>query len=291
MKQSGSKANAVARGRAETGKAIGKRASGFTRRALDGLIRVFWRCDAPLLDLLEQGRSIQSEQAGGAVFVPVGVFESLFDEIGLEVADDGVEIESTRGHAWRRALNFGFGHDVCGKIFQLDLAEFDEHGHSLNQVLELANVTGPVIVDKSLHRLVGDAVDARTALKAGHVEEMMNQQGEVAAAVSKGWDFDRKDIQAVVEVLAESTFADELGEILMRGRDDSDIDLDRLGRADRLERAFLEHPQQFDLEIGAHVTNLVEKDGTPVGDGETTIAMIDGVSEGTLYVAEEFGFE
>ena len=77
----------------------------------------------------------------------------------------------------------------------------------------------------------------------------------------------------------------------MGRRDHANVDLRRLRGADGLEGPLLEHPEQLDLQGGAHVPDLVEEDGAAVGEGEASLAMPDGVREGALDVAEELGLE
>ena len=59
----------------------------------------------------------------------------------------------------------------------------------------------------------------------------------------------------------------------------------------RLELAILDYAQQLGLEIGRSVTDFIEEDRPPPGEGEPPFAGVDRAGEGAAGVAEEFRFE
>ena len=77
----------------------------------------------------------------------------------------------------------------------------------------------------------------------------------------------------------------------MRRRDDAHVDRERLGAADALERALLEHAQQLGLRLGRHVADLVEEDRAAVRGLEAADAARVGAGERALLVAEELALE
>ena len=77
----------------------------------------------------------------------------------------------------------------------------------------------------------------------------------------------------------------------MRRRDDPHVDLDRLGAADRRERALLQHAQQLDLQRGGHVADLVEEERAAVGDLEQPRLILHRAGERAAHVAEQRALE
>ena len=73
-------------------------------------------------------------------------------------------------------------------------------------------------------------------------------RGEVARAGAKRGHLDRHDVEAVVEVFAESARRDLGREVSVGRRDDANVDLERFVAADPFERALLEEAQEFDLD-------------------------------------------
>jgi hypothetical protein len=68
----------------------------------------------------------------------------------------------------------------------------------------------------------------------------------ISSAVAQRRNVDRDNVQPEVEVLAECAVANALLEILVRRREDSHVDADRLRAADTLQFALLEREQDLD---------------------------------------------
>ena len=67
-----------------------------------------------------------------------------------------------------------------------------------------------------------------------------------------------EDVEAVVKVGAEAAFLDFERQIAVGASDHADIDLDRLGRAERDDFAFLQRAQQLGLKSERHFGDFVE---------------------------------
>ena len=96
------------------------------------------------------------------------------------------------------------------------------------------------------------------------------------------------DVQAIEQVFAERAVLHRFGEIAVRGGDDADIDLDRLGAADAVDLALLDGAQQFGLQARIHLADFVEQQRAAIGFLELADAARDGAGERALLVAEQF---
>ena len=63
------------------------------------------------------------------------------------------------------------------------------------------------------------------------------------------------------------------------GGNESEIDADGPGIADALDLALLNHPQQFDLQLGAQLADLIQKQRAAVGLLEQAALVGDGARE------------
>ena len=172
---------------------------------------------------------------------------------------------------------------------QLGAARQDHR--ALDDVLELAHVARPGIRRQRRQRA---RVDAAHALADGLrvlLDEVLAQHGDVAGPIAQRRQRDRKDVEAVVEILAELAGGDLLLEIPVRRRDHAHVDLDRLGAADALELALLQHAQQLDLHVGRQVADLVEEQRAAVGQLEAAEPPRDRAGERALLVAEQLRLE
>ncbi len=99
------------------------------------------------------------------------------------------------------------------------------------------------------------------------------------------------DVEAEIEIFAEIAGARLGFEVAVGGRDQADIDLDRLRAADAIDLAFLNRAQQFRLEARMHLADFVEQQGAAMRFLEFADAAGDGAGERAFLVAEQFAFE
>ena len=77
----------------------------------------------------------------------------------------------------------------------------------------------------------------------------------------------------------------------MGGGQNPNVDLFRSRAAHGLEPFLLEDPQQPRLKLGRELTDLVEEQGSAVGEREPTLALARRAGEGALLVAEELALD
>ncbi len=93
------------------------------------------------------------------------------------------------------------------------------------------------------------------------------------------------------QVFAEQAVLDPAFEILVGGRNDADVGLDRRMPADAIEMPVGQDAQQAGLQFGRHVADFVEEQRTALGLLETPTSLRLGAGERAALVAEQFGFE
>src|SRR5262249_27222009 len=119
------------------------------------------------------------------------------------------------------------------------------------------------------------------------MDEVLDEHGNVRPAFAQGGHSQGKDIEPIEEVRSERPVGDRRLQILIRCRDDSDVDADRPGATDTLEFALLQDPQQHDLGFGGQLTNLVEENRPAVGELEAALSSLHGPGKRALLMAEE----
>ena len=116
----------------------------------------------------------------------------------------------------------------------------------------------------------------------------MGRQGrDVGRAFAQRRQPDRKDRQAIPQVLAEPTVADHFRHIAVGRGHDPDVNVQLPFSAHALERAVLEDPQQPDLGGRGELAAFVEKKRAAVGPLEPPLPRADRTGEAAALVAEE----
>ncbi len=111
--------------------------------------------------------------------------------------------------------------------------------------------------------------------------------GEILLPLAQGRQVDADDGQALVEVRAEDALGDELAKVPVRGRDDAEVHLLRLGLPQARHHPILQHAQQLHLQGQGRVVDLVEEHGASGRRHELPVEALRRAGEGPLRVAEE----
>ena len=160
-----------------------------------------------------------------------------------------------------------------------------------DHVVQLTNIAGPFGRDQHLDSLGRVDLAFLIGLPGNLLQEMRDQQRDVFAPIVERRQLDVDDVQSVVKIFAEATFAHELLQIAVRRRDDAHVDLHCFGAADRAHLVLLQHAQQFDLQPHRHVADFVQHQGAALGRLEQAAVAASCAGESAFLVAEQFGLE
>src|SRR5258708_26602889 len=112
------------------------------------------------------------------------------------------------------------------------------------------------------HGFFGDGVDHFVHGGGELFDEVAHKFRNIRFSFAERWQRNRKDIQAIVQVLSEFTVTDHLPQGLIGRRDDTNIDARGTGAAYGLELALLEHTEQLRLKLHWHVSDFIKKQST-----------------------------
>ena len=120
---------------------------------------------------------------------------------------------------------------------------------------------------------------------------MLREERDVFAPLAERRDTQRKDLEAIVEVLAEVALGDVFLEVPVGRGDDPHVHPPLLGGAERANLAFLQHAQELRLEREGHLRHFVEKERAAVGNLEEALLVFVGAGEAALAMPEELALE
>src|ERR1043166_1493980 len=168
---------------------------------------------------------------------------------------------------------------------------FREQQKPLHCVPQLADIARPRISLHDLQRRRRERLWFPAIHLADRAAEMLHQHRQIALALLQRRQHDRKDEDAVIEILPESAVADLLFEVAMRGHHHAHIDSNATGAAQTLDLALLQHSQQFRLHHAVHVADLVQKQRPAVRLFELAQVTRSRARKRSLLVPEQLGFD
>ncbi len=148
--------------------------------------------------------------------------------------------------------------------------------------------------------MVGPDGGERIVLDSHHVplvalvhlaDESRDQEGDVFHALAERRELEGKDVQAIVEVLAELSLLEGLRRIAVGGRQHADVHLNLLGSSEPPETTLFENPQELRLGRRRHLRHLVEEECPASRELEEPLPPSLGAGESTPLVPEDLAFE
>ena len=166
------------------------------------------------------------------------------------------------------------------------------HDHAaLHDVAQFADVARPRMAFEGRDVAVVDRVDAFAHFGGELRREEADVFGNVAPTFCQRRQLDAENRQPEKEVPAETACGDLPFEVAVRGGDQTHIDPRGARFSDLDELPAFEHPQQFGLQFGRHLPDLIEEQRAFVGLFEESFLVFGGSRKTACTVAEQLAFE
>src|SRR5208337_1616853 len=162
---------------------------------------------------------------------------------------------------------------------------------SLDHVLQLPDVSRPAVADEGIHALLGDAFDVSVHALGEALDEMLHQQRDVLSPFAQCGNPDWEDIQPVKEIGTEFLFLNQSAEISIGGSDQARVRREGARTSQAFELALLQDAQQLGLQLEGNLANLIQEDGSAIGQLEATDPLRNGAGEGASLMSEQFAFQ
>ena len=181
--------------------------------------------------------------------------------------------------------------DLSRDVPSLDAPTRRKDHHALHQISKLPDIPGPKVGDEDPHGFVGDSDEGAIVAGTGVFDEILHQERDVLLPIPERGELDTKHIQPEIEIPPELPHLHQPAKFLVGGGDDPDVHTNRLLPSDPVELPLFQNPQKLRLGGTGHLPDLVQKDGSRLGQLEKPLPGIDGPGEGTLLVAEQLTLE
>src|SRR5438552_4012610 len=152
----------------------------------------------------------------------------------------------------------------------------------MDGVFELTDIAAPGMAEQQPLGLRRKRPE-RHAVRLGIFAGKMARKGEnVLWPFAQGRQLQIHDVEPVEQILAERVALYRLRKVAVRGRDDADVDFDRLAAAHPVDLALMKRAQELGLQPRIHFADLVEQQRAAIGLLEFAEAARDGAGERAL---------
>src|SRR5262252_5647927 len=101
---------------------------------------------------------------------------------------------------------------------------------------------------EALHGLRCKSLEGLGTLPIKALQEVVGKQRNVFASFAQRREVDGDDMDTIVEILAKSPLVDGPAQVLVRRRNEAEVDFDRSAGSQGMELPLLQNPQEFDLQ-------------------------------------------
>ena len=173
----------------------------------------------------------------------------------------------------------------------MDLLTAHRDHQALDEVLQLANVSGPAMLFKSGQGGIVDVLAGNTVGYAVGLEKVLAQDRDIAETFAQRRKLYWDDVDTVVKIFPESPCAGHLLKIFVGGADQTKIDLAQVAAAEPLDHVVLEYAEKFGLKGQGKGGDFIEEESATVGQLNLARAGFGGSGESAALAAEEFGLD
>ncbi len=148
-------------------------------------------------------------------------------------------------------------YQIYWEIFHIEYPTGIDRDQTFNNIFQLAHITRPVVMHKRLHCSLIKSLHLAVKLLIVLLQKVLDEQRNIALALSQRRHLNVNDIEPVVQIFTKGLRFDHLKEILIGSRHNPHIDANRLGAANPLEFALLQHPQQLGLHLQTQTADFI----------------------------------
>src|SRR5438270_2579935 len=222
--------------------------------------------DIQPFDFLVQSGEWNAEALGGFGLIPVALLQHVGDDPTLTILND-IEQRSIGSVFQDRERAAAFD-NLVGQELGADLGSRRQNHGAFDNILQLAHIARPGISNQGSKSFGCHAARATFILFRILAQEMLYQRGNVFFTLTKWRQVNADDIQTIEQVFAELAFANQLLQIHIGGRDNTDIHLDFLDTTQMHKLAILQYPQDLALRVHAHRADLIQEQRAAIGNFE-----------------------
>jgi hypothetical protein len=165
-----------------------------------------------------------------------------------------------------------------------------DHG-TLDEILQFAYVAGQSCCWRNSIAPPGILANLLIHTRRKLANEVPHQKRNVFRTLPQRRKCDRKHIEAVKQIRAEPPLSNHLGQILIRGCHNTNVNPDGAVASEPLKFLFLENAQELRLQFERQIAHLIQKQRTCVGVLKAPGRLSPRSGECSALVAEEFALD
>lgn len=154
--------------------------------------------------------------------------------------------------------------DLGGQVVHLHAVAIHEDAQALHEVFQLAHIARPAVGKQHSGRILAKPQQWPAFLLAEPLQKALREDEDIHPSFTQRRQMQRDDVQAVVEIFAETTGRDLTFQIPVGGGHDADIHLLAASAAHTFYFLFLQDAQDLHLQAQIHFAYFIKEYGAAV---------------------------
>ena len=139
------------------------------------------------------------------------------------------------------------------------------HSGTLDDMFQFPDVAGPWVGIKKSQHILFQAGNGVAILLIDFFEKKAAKGWNILQPLSQGWNVQLHYIDTVIQIFPETPFLNHFFQVLICTADDSHVDLHRFDTPHPFNLLLLQNAEQLGLEVQGHLADLVQQEGTVIG--------------------------
>ena len=194
------------------------------------------------LNFSPKGAGMDPHLGGGGLSVPMIFSQGLIDITFFNFPKgEGISLCSACRYGLRGPEFFP---QVVREVLNTDQAIFADNGGIFDDIFQFTYVTRKFVGHQHREDLRQDPVDLLSIQAIELAYEIIHEKGDIFSAFSQGGEHESDHIDPVIKILPERPLLDQIREVLVGSRHDTDIRLMGRDAPERLVDPVLKHTKQ-----------------------------------------------
>ena len=164
-------------------------------------------------------------------------------------------------------------HSLCEReVLRADLLIAGKDVGTLNQVLELTDISRKVIAFEIIHRLSADGAHWQSKLGGDLPGQPVAESRNILEPLPQGGDMNRLSRQAVIQILPEQPISNALRQVSAGGDEHPNVHNSGFGGSDARQPALGYYAKQLGLCGWRNLSGFVQEERTFIGSFDESLA-------------------
>src|ERR1700733_9341965 len=162
---------------------------------------------------------------------------------------------------------------------------------SLDEVFQLADISGPMPLQEGIHGFAGNGLDSMIQAAGKFPDEVANQQRNVLAPLPQRRKTNGKNVHAIEKVTAKLFLGNALCQIPVGSCNQPQVHFDGPRSSQPFELMVLQHAERLGLHFQGDFADFIEEQRALISQFQAADLLTNGAGKRSFLMPKQFAFQ